>query len=52
MLFYHEYTESCTRALRFCFKAETTYPLPDPLDGAENMEYYGQRPWRQGHQSN
>lgn len=22
------------------------YPHPDPLEGAEAVEYYGQRPWR------
>lgn len=27
------------------------YPNVDPLEGAENLEYYGQRPWRSGSQS-
>ncbi|KAH1003355.1 trafficking protein particle complex subunit 11 [Dendroctonus ponderosae] len=32
--------ELCARAL--------AYPHPDPLEGAESMEFYGQRPWRPG----
>ncbi|VEN53813.1 unnamed protein product [Callosobruchus maculatus] len=24
------------------------YPSPDPLEGANNIEFYGQRPWRPG----
>ncbi|XP_013379073.1 trafficking protein particle complex subunit 11-like [Lingula anatina] len=28
-----------------------TYPSPDPLEGLSSLDYYGQRPWRQGHQS-
>ncbi|XP_064613188.1 trafficking protein particle complex subunit 11-like [Liolophura sinensis] len=29
-----------------------TKPLsPDPLENLNNLDYYGQRPWRQGHQS-
>lgn len=24
------------------------YPAPDPLDGAEDLEFFGQRPWRPG----
>ncbi|CAB3373976.1 Hypothetical predicted protein [Cloeon dipterum] len=24
------------------------YPQPDPLDGLEDLEFYGQRPWRPG----
>jgi len=28
----------------------TTYPCPDPLQGMNTMEYYGQRPWRVGKQ--
>ncbi|KAK7871870.1 hypothetical protein R5R35_006453 [Gryllus longicercus] len=29
-------------------KSVTEYPNPDPLMGAENLEFYGQRPWRPG----
>ena len=28
-----------------CFEADV-YPVPDPLANAENLEFYGQRPWR------
>ena len=28
-----------------CFEANV-YPVPDPLADAENLEFYGQRPWR------
>uniref|UniRef100_A0A3Q2EE88 Trafficking protein particle complex subunit 11 n=1 Tax=Cyprinodon variegatus TaxID=28743 RepID=A0A3Q2EE88_CYPVA len=32
--------------------AGTTYPSPDPLDTQSGgLDFYGQRPWRQGHQS-
>lgn len=24
------------------------YPHPDPLEGMDRMEFYGQRPWRPG----
>lgn len=27
------------------------YPTPDPLENLNNLDYYGQRSWRQGHQS-
>ncbi|XP_076367367.1 trafficking protein particle complex subunit 11 gry isoform X1 [Tachypleus tridentatus] len=27
------------------------YPSPDPLEGEEDMEFFGQRPWRPGSQS-
>uniref|UniRef100_A0A3Q2DCW3 Trafficking protein particle complex subunit 11 n=1 Tax=Cyprinodon variegatus TaxID=28743 RepID=A0A3Q2DCW3_CYPVA len=31
--------------------AGTTYPSPDPLDTQSGgLDFYGQRPWRQGHQ--
>jgi len=30
------------------FKDISVYPLPDPLDGQEDLEFYGQRPWRPG----
>ena len=26
-------------------------PSPDPLEQLDKLDYYGQRPWRQGHQS-
>lgn len=26
-------------------------PEPNPLEGMDNLEFFGQRPWRQGHQS-
>ncbi|XP_064653075.1 trafficking protein particle complex subunit 11-like isoform X2 [Lineus longissimus] len=26
-------------------------PVPDPLENLTNLDFYGQRPWRQGHQS-
>lgn len=29
-------------------KGVTEYPTPDPLEGMDNMEFYGQRPWRPG----
>nr|XP_002733772.1 PREDICTED: trafficking protein particle complex subunit 11-like [Saccoglossus kowalevskii] len=29
----------------------TVMPDPNPLEDADKLEYYGQRPWRQGHQS-
>ncbi|PWA32492.1 hypothetical protein CCH79_00016673 [Gambusia affinis] len=33
-------------------QAGTTYPSPDPLDTQSGgLDFYGQRPWRQGHQS-
>ena len=28
--------------------AASSYPSPDPLEGVESMEFYGQRPWRVG----
>ena len=34
-------------AEELCFEADS-YPIPDPLANAENMEFYGQRPWRPG----
>uniref|UniRef100_A0A3P9QHC4 Trafficking protein particle complex subunit 11 n=1 Tax=Poecilia reticulata TaxID=8081 RepID=A0A3P9QHC4_POERE len=38
-------------AQQFC-QAGTTYPSPDPLDTQSGgLDFYGQRPWRQGHQS-
>ncbi|XP_074640815.1 trafficking protein particle complex subunit 11-like [Tubulanus polymorphus] len=33
-----------------CHPAAST-PVPDPLENLDNLDYYGQRPWRQGHQS-
>ncbi|XP_014662309.1 PREDICTED: trafficking protein particle complex subunit 11-like [Priapulus caudatus] len=30
---------------------EHAYPSPDPLESVDQLEYYGQRPWRQGQQS-
>ncbi|XP_077995405.1 trafficking protein particle complex subunit 11-like [Glandiceps talaboti] len=33
-----------------CLSA-TSMPDPNPLEDADKLEYYGQRPWRQGHQS-
>ena len=30
-----------------CFEVDV-YPIPDPLTNAENLEFYGQRPWRPG----
>lgn len=33
-------------------KAGASYPSPDPLDTQSGgLDFYGQRPWRQGHQS-
>lgn len=32
-------------------KALASSISPDPLEGLDILEYYGQRPWRQGHQS-
>ncbi|XP_071945007.1 trafficking protein particle complex subunit 11-like [Antedon mediterranea] len=29
----------------------THMPSPNPLEGANNLDFFGQRPWRQGHQS-
>ncbi|XP_070572055.1 trafficking protein particle complex subunit 11-like isoform X1 [Ptychodera flava] len=29
----------------------TSMPDPNPLEDADKLEYFGQRPWRQGHQS-
>lgn len=29
-------------------KDVTHYPSSDPLAGQDNMEFYGQRPWRPG----
>ena len=34
-------------AEELCYEA-AAYPVPDPLVDAENMEFYGQRPWRPG----
>ncbi|OQR70476.1 trafficking protein particle complex subunit 11-like, partial [Tropilaelaps mercedesae] len=31
---------------QLCQQAATTYPSPDPLAGADEVPYYGQRPWR------
>ncbi|XP_071790310.1 trafficking protein particle complex subunit 11-like [Asterias amurensis] len=31
--------------------AATAMPSSNPLEDSENLEFYGQRPWRQGHQS-
>lgn len=31
--------------------AATSMPDPDPLKEKDNLEFFGQRPWRQGHQS-
>nr|CAB3267220.1 trafficking protein particle complex subunit 11-like [Phallusia mammillata] len=37
-------------ALSLCVSIESlNYPSPDPL-AAESMDFFGQRPWRQGHQ--
>ena len=33
------------------FQPLATIPSPDPLELLNNLDYYGQRPWRQGHQS-
>ncbi|XP_059480361.1 trafficking protein particle complex subunit 11 [Neocloeon triangulifer] len=30
------------------FPETTSYPHPDPLDGQQDLEFYGQRPWRPG----
>ncbi|XP_072035114.1 trafficking protein particle complex subunit 11-like [Amphiura filiformis] len=31
--------------------AATSMPASDPLEEKDDLEFYGQRPWRQGHQS-
>ncbi|XP_071508821.1 trafficking protein particle complex subunit 11-like [Diadema antillarum] len=31
--------------------AATSMPSPDPLEDMHRLEFWGQRPWRQGHQS-
>ena len=36
-------------AENICGNITSSYPTPDPLF-TENLEYYGQRPWRQGQQ--
>lgn len=34
------------------FKTGASYPSPEPLDAQSGgLDFYGQRPWRQGHQS-
>uniref|UniRef100_A0A8C4PYM1 Trafficking protein particle complex subunit 11 n=1 Tax=Eptatretus burgeri TaxID=7764 RepID=A0A8C4PYM1_EPTBU len=40
-------------ALQLCKPlASVAYPLPDPLETPNGkLDYFGQRPWRQGHQS-
>uniref|UniRef100_UPI00358EE0D2 trafficking protein particle complex subunit 11 n=1 Tax=Myxine glutinosa TaxID=7769 RepID=UPI00358EE0D2 len=40
-------------ALQLCKPlASVVYPLPDPLETPSGkLDYFGQRPWRQGHQS-
>lgn len=30
------------------FQHVLNYPTPDPLDGIQTLEFYGQRPWRPG----
>ena len=32
-------------------QAATSMPASDPLVEKDDLEFYGQRPWRQGHQS-
>lgn len=34
-----------------CAFKNDKYPDNDPLEGGDNLEFYGQRAWRQGHQS-
>ena len=33
------------------FQPLTQVLHPDPLESLASLDYYGQRPWRQGHQS-
>ena len=33
------------------FQSPTEVPSSDPLENLNMLDFYGQRPWRQGHQS-
>lgn len=40
-------------ALFFVYNLQTTTPLSmNPLENAGNLDFFGQRPWRQGFQGN
>ncbi|XP_022665892.1 trafficking protein particle complex subunit 11-like isoform X3 [Varroa jacobsoni] len=41
-----QYAVQRKKAARQLCQAVTTYPSPDPLSGADQVPYYGQRPWR------
>ncbi|CAG9862520.1 unnamed protein product [Phyllotreta striolata] len=50
-IYYQQAAQYCTQRKKLCHELCTTvatYPQPDPLQGANNMEFYGQRPWRPG----
>ena len=35
----------------YVFQSPTEVPSSDPLENLNMLDFYGQRPWRQGHQS-
>ncbi|KAJ9597775.1 hypothetical protein L9F63_011383 [Diploptera punctata] len=49
--YYQQAAQYCSDRKEACIelcKNVTTYPEPDPLAGWDQMEFYGQRPWRPG----
>ncbi|CAG9819021.1 unnamed protein product [Phaedon cochleariae] len=50
-LYYQQGAHYATMRKKSCQElcsSVTTYPQPDPLEGAIHMEFFGQRPWRPG----
>uniref|UniRef100_A0A3B3DX19 Uncharacterized protein n=1 Tax=Oryzias melastigma TaxID=30732 RepID=A0A3B3DX19_ORYME len=46
------YTQDRKQLAHQLCQAGASYPSPDPLDTQSGgLDFYGQRPWRQGHQS-
>jgi len=43
-----EYSISRRKLAESLCSQVTSYPQPDPLQGLNSLEYYGQRPWREG----
>ncbi|XP_056633401.1 trafficking protein particle complex subunit 11 [Diorhabda sublineata] len=50
-IYYQQAAQFCIQRKKLCRELCSNviaYPEPDPLQGAEHMEFYGQRPWRPG----